>query len=86
MIFQGEDNYMFQITNAKNELELLKRNKNNTNKLSIIDLGECDKILKSHYQLDINTSLAIIKFEKKTNISSERSLQYEVYDPYTKAN
>ena len=26
MTFQGKDNYMFQITNAKNELELLKGN------------------------------------------------------------
>ena len=25
-----------------------------------------------------------MKFEKKTNVSTERSLQYEVYDPFNK--
>ena len=31
-----------------------------------------------------NESLLILKLEKITNISSERSLQYEIYEPYNK--
>ena len=84
MVFQGENNFFFHITNSENELDLLKGNNNSTNKFSIIDLGYCEDILKEHYHLNKNTSLLIIKFEKLTNISSERSLQYEVFEPYNK--
>ena len=86
MIFKGEDNCFFHITSSQNELELLKGNNNNTNKFSIIDLGECENILKDHYKINKNLSLLIMKFEKVTNISSERSLQYEVYDLIIKQN
>ena len=84
MVFKGENNSFFHITNSKNELELLKGNSNNTNKFSIVDLGQCENKLKEHYHINPNVSLLIIKFEKKSNISSERFLQYEVYEPYTK--
>ena len=84
MVFKGEDNFIFHITNSQNELELLKGNSNNTNKVSVIDLGECEHLLKKHYQNNENASLIIMKFEKLSNISSERSLQYEVYEPYHK--
>ena len=84
MVFKGEDNCIFYITNSQNELDLLKGKNNNTNKCSIIDLGECENLLKKHYQINENVSLIIIKFEKVTNISSEKSLQYEVYEPFQK--
>ena len=48
-------------------------------------LGECENILKDHYKINKNVSLLIMKFEKvTTNISSERSLLYKVYEPYNK--
>ena len=84
MVFQGENNFAFHITNSDNELALLEGKNNNSNKFSVIDLGECGKLLKKHYNLNENTSLIIMKYEKITNISSERSLQYEVYEPYNK--
>ena len=84
MIFQGEDNFIFHITDSKNELDALKGNNNSTNKNSIIDLGECETLLKKHYKINENISLLIIKYEKISNISTERSLQYEVYEPYNK--
>ena len=64
MVFKGEDNFIFHITNSQNELELLKGNCNNTYKVSVIDLGECEHLLKKHYQINENTSLIIMKFEK----------------------
>ena len=83
MIFQGEDDYFFHITNSQNELKNLKGN-NNSNKFSIIVLGECENLLKKHYHINENDPLLILKFEKINNISTERSLQYEVYEPYNK--
>ena len=66
------------------ELEILKRKNNNSNKFSIIDLGKCGKLLKEHYNINENTSLILMKYERLGNISSERSLQYEVYEPHNK--
>ena len=85
LVFQGEDNSFFHITNAQNELDLLKKNNNNTNKFSIIDLGECANLLKKYYHINENETLLIMKLEKLSNISSERFLQYEVYDPINKS-
>ena len=85
IIYQGDDNHVFHITNSRNEMDLLEGKKNNTsNKFSIIDLGQCGNILKNHYKINQNTSLIIMKFEKVTNITLERSLQYEVYEPINK--
>jgi len=84
MVIQGKDNYYFHITNSKNDLEILNGNNNKTNKFSVIDLGECEDLLKDHYHINKNGSLLIMKFEKITNISSERALQYEIYNPYNK--
>ena len=84
IIFKGEDNRFFHITNSQNELDLLKGVNNKTNNFSIIDLGECQNILKEYYHINKNVSLLIIKFEKVTDVSYERSLQYEVYEPYNK--
>ena len=84
MVIKGEDSFIFHITNTQNELDLLKGKSNSTNKFSIIDLGECGNLLKKHYNINENDSLLIIKFEKQTNISFERALQYEVYEPYNR--
>ena len=86
-IVKGKDNFFYQITtseNDKNSLDEIFTNRNITNNFSTIDLGHCDELLKNHYQIDENASLIIIKFEKMTNNSLERSLQYELYDPFNK--
>ena len=49
--------------------------------MSKIDLGECENLLKVHYRVNNDTSLIMIIYEKITNISTERSIQYEVYEP-----
>ena len=81
---QGKDNFFYQITTSENEKAYLDENNNSTSKFSKIDLGECENLLKSHYHINENASLIIVKFEKITNVSTERSLQYEVYDPISK--
>ena len=84
IIYPGEDNFFFQITNTENELELLKGKSNNTNIFSVIELGKCGTLLKNYYKINENASLILLKYEKFSNISSERSLQYEIYEPYNK--
>ena len=84
LIFQGEDDFFFHLTNTQNEIEALKGNNNISNKFSIIDLGECENLLKNHYKINKNVSLLILKFEKISNITTERLLQYEVYEPNNK--
>ena len=73
-IFKGEDNYYFHLTTSENELELLEGKNDSDIKLSVIDLGQCVNLLKKHYNINENTSLIIMKYEKVSNISSERSL------------
>ena len=74
-VIEGFDNYIFRITTSDNEKEIMKGiNDNSTEKLSKIDLGGCDNILKENYFIKQNDSLIIIIFEKLTNISLERSL------------
>ena len=81
-IIEGKDNFYFHFTTSENELNSL--NGNNSNNFSIIDLGKCEKILKEQNNIDKNLSLLILKFEKISNISSERNLQYEIYEPINK--
>ena len=83
-IVEGKDDFIYQLTTSENEKGFLDGTNNATNKLSIIDLGECENILKDYYHINKSASLIILKFEKKTNISSERTLQYEVYNPFNK--
>ena len=84
MIIKGKENFYFSVTNSKNDLELLNEKNTNSNKFSVIDLGKCEELLKNYYHINKNTLLLIIKFEKITNISSERTFQYEIYNPNTK--
>ena len=80
----GLDNYAFHISTPEIEKKSLSGAYNNSNQVSKIDLGFCEDILKEHYHINPNDSLIIIKFEKITNISTERTLQYKVYEPYNK--
>ena len=82
MIIKGKDNYYFQIININNDIASLNEEKNKTNKFSVLDLGKCETALKNYYHININDSLLIIKYEKISNISLERSFQYEIYEPY----
>ena len=84
VLVEGKDNYFYHITNTKDQKKSIKGINNSSKPISIVDLGQCENILKEHYHIDLNDSLIIVKFEKITNISTERTLQYEVYEPYNK--
>ena len=83
IIIEGKDSFFYHITSLENDLANIGGKNNVTNQFSKIDLGVCEDILRDTYNIDKNVSLAILKFEKLTTISSERNLQYEVYKPTT---
>ena len=85
IVLEGHNNTVFQITNTKNELELLLNNNISDNySLSIIDLSECEKKLKEEYHIAEEDSLIFIKQEKLTDKETEKNIQYECYEPYNK--
>ena len=49
--------------------------------VSLIDFGECEKILKSRYSIDY---LLVFKVDIKKNDSCPLAVEYEVYSPKTK--
>ena len=80
---KGENNSVFQLTTTDNELNRFNGKMLNTNGLSVIDLGNCETLLKIHYKINNDSSLIIKKYEQLT-ISAERNVQYEVYHPISK--
>jgi len=69
--------YAFQITNSLNQII------SNDSSFSNIDLGDCERQLKSTYEIDSNISLIFFKFENILNSGKEKDIQYEVYNPIT---
>ena len=87
IIIPSPNNYSFQLTSSLNELSSLHF-LNNNNLMSIIDLNDCETLLKQKYDIPENYSLIILKYEKLTGNASEKSIQYEIYSPinYTLLN
>ena len=81
VIIEAEDNYVFQITTSENELNTLNGNIETRTNLSIIDSGDCERQLKEEYNINENENLIILKLEKITNISAQKNVQYEIYNP-----
>ena len=81
---EAKDNFFYKITTSDKEMNDIEGINQNTIPMTKIDLGECENLLKDYYLKNRNVSLIIVKFEKITNISSERILQYEVYEPFNK--
>ena len=84
LVIKRPDNTVYHVTNTKTELELLKNKSNNFQNLSIIDLGECESILKQRYNISESVSLILIKNEQKTTKASEKMFNFDVYEPYNK--
>ena len=77
-LFVNEDNATFEITSSEAE------KKNYNNNITSILLGECENVLRDHYQIENNMSLIILK----SGISLENLLmpliKYKVFNPKTK--
>jgi surface protein len=84
-IIPGKDFIFFELTDSKNQLNLLKNKSYNNNNLSIIDLGQCEDVLREKYHIDEKDPLIILKQENISNTkSSDKNFQYEVFEPYNK--
>ena len=81
-VIKGNNDTIYQITNSKNEKELIQNDFKNIQNLTIFDLGECETLLKKEYNINDNYSLIIFKKEKNNVKPSEKDLQYEIYNPY----
>ena len=81
---ESEDDYIFQLTTSENEMNSINGDYDNTYNLSMIDLNECEDLLKTKNHLDKDIKLIILKFEKLINDSSKKNVQYEVYEPINK--
>ena len=81
IIIEGKDDYVFRLSTTEN---MFQEKNNNTIKLSKIDLGTCEDALRQNNNLNENITLIILSMEKQTNISSERNIQFEVYESINK--
>jgi hypothetical protein len=85
LVMEGFDNTVFEITTDINELNLLNNPDLAYNfNLSIIDLAQCESLLKEKNNIDENIPLIFLKQEKLTNKASEKNVQFEVYEPLNK--
>ena len=84
LIVTTQDSNIFQLTNTLKELNAKNGLNSNNLSISMIDLADCGKALKKAYNLDENTILIIFKVEKIGEVASNKNIQYEVYNPYTK--
>ena len=82
-IIEGENGLVFQLTNAKNEKELLNGKYLSNQNMSIIDLGQCEVKLKKEYHINESDSLIYLKQENINGKASEKNIRYEIYEPYT---
>ena len=84
LVIEGEEEYVFQLTTSLNEIYSLEGIKANGYNLSMIDLSDCEELLKTTNGINPNTPLIILKFEKLTNIASKKIIQYEIFNPNNK--
>ena len=84
IICEAVENVVFQITTSKNQLKALYNTALNNYNLSILDISNCEVILKENYNLNENDDLILLKKEKQSNKASEKEVQLEIYEPYNK--
>ena len=80
IVIPAKDNYAFQLTSSSNELNA-HNNGQEDSQMSVINLKDCESLLKATNNIPQNSSLVILKYEKLTGVGSEKSIQYEIYNP-----
>jgi len=81
---ETRNRYIYQLTTMDNEIFSLEGKIDNPYNLSIIDFRDCEKILRRENIISDDKSLIFLKYEKLTEVVSDKSIQYEVYHPTTK--
>ena len=76
------NNTIIQTLNAIFQVSTVEDQKNQDNEnVSNIDLGICEEKLRSHYKIDDDDSLIIIKVDTKSEDLTQTYVQYEIYSP-----
>ena len=83
-MIEGKENYIFQLTTGKNENYSILGKYDNEYNLSMINLNECETLLKNTSQISPELSLIFLKFEKISEIAAEKNIQYEIYETINK--
>ena len=78
-LFSGKGDYSLRISNTKNEMKGL----NSSNGLTLIDLGECENLLKKKYNIPLDAELIILKKEKINSEPNDKDIDYEIFDPFS---
>ena len=81
IVIEGKENYIFQLTAGKNEIDSINGNYKEYN-LSMINLNYCESLLKTENHISPNLSLIFVKFERNTGIAAEKNIQND--DPINK--
>ena len=69
-----EDNIIYEITSTNTAYH--------DPRISVINLGECEPVLKRYYGIGANESLYIFKFD--VNVNGKVKVEYELYYPFDK--
>ena len=88
MIIKGKDGFYFYMHYVEKNLDFLDEKSNISIFSRIYIGGECQYELRSYYQIDNDTRLIVLIYERLSNISSERNTQFEIYEilNFTKLN
>ena len=76
-IIIGENNVNFEITSSKTST---------TYKISRIDLGECETLLKKYYEIEKDAPLYILKIDAYIAGKEVPNVEYEIYYPFNGIN
>ena len=77
----NSSNFLIKSENITIQITTPEEQKNDIPEVSSIDLGECENLLKVHYNISKDESLIIFKIDIKTEDLSSTYVKYEVYDP-----
>ena len=75
--YKGKD-YALQVLKSENKLEF-----NNNNSIPLIDLGDCETLIKQENDIPLEMSLIIIEIEKTNTLESDtdKNFQFDIYNP-----
>ena len=80
---ENKENIIILTENVVFQLSTLEDQKNPDSTNSIVDLGNCEEILKKQYDIPEEEDLIILKTETMENEVGSRYVQYEIYDPFS---
>ena len=81
--YYDRENIIIKNENISLQISTLEEQKNSLNaNTSTIDIGECENILKTIYNISKDDSLIIVKIDKKSEDLFSTYVKYEIYHPY----